>query len=524
MKKILGIVAVALIVGAPALAQNASTMTYTLQLNGTPSATAAAAYDTSTAVEVGPFVMASGVDVLNWSARMTVGGTIDGLMPGGAANVVFDLALKDSTGTLVGGGTGDTDGGFGITATAAEAGFYSIIMNAPGGGPLAQQPAAFPWVFNTWYDPDGNEADANPIPPFDYGRLIDAVVANGPNFAQYTYPSTFKYYRPAGAAAANTTTVTAASGTLMGMGAGYTDFYFTPDAPERGGVGLTAADSQQCYGCTGLWCMEMGNKPLVEGQINMKGLPAGTYTLQLTAGTGNNVLLPTIACSPYGIGTNGAFAAAAATVTGSTITFQYQPVITEIPAPILLPGVASVKTQGGVDYGIPFIGESVTNPGGATTVTVECRANGVTTVVLPFDVAVEAADGTIDGNEITLTGGTLGAITQATPGVLVVGVTGTANATCVKVAVSGLRKAGSGTAGLLVAPATKSIVALRGDVTGNGAVDIGDVNAVKAVSGSALNSSAVAFRRDVTANGAIDIGDVNNVKSLSGTSFIGTCP
>jgi len=179
--------------------------------------------------------------------------------------------------------------------------------------------------------------------------------------------------------------------------------------------------------------------------------------------------------------------------------------------------------MGGVDYAIPFIGDSVTNAGGVTAQSVECRANGVTQIVLPFDVAVEAADGTISANEIALTGATLGAITQTTPGVLVVGVTTTnQNGSCVKVTVSGLRKAGGGT--VMAAPVTKSIVVLRGDVTGNGAVDIGDVNAVKAVSGAALNSSAVAFRRDVTANGAIDIGDVNNVKSLSGNSFAGSCP
>jgi hypothetical protein len=74
----------------------------------------------------------------------------------------------------------------------------------------------------------------------------------------------------------------------------------------------------------------------------------------------------------------------------------------------------------------------------------------------------------------------------------------------------------------------KSIVALRGDVTGSLAVDVGDVNAVKAVSGliaDPYTTTAIAFRRDITANGAVDVGDVNLAKSRSGiSSFPGVCP
>lgn len=518
MKKILGIVAVALIVGAPAMAQNASTMTYHLQLNGTPGADATQRYDTSTAVEAGVFAMpTSGPNqhILNWSARVEVGGTIGGLGVGGATNVVFDVALKKD-GVLVGGGTTDTDGGFGIT-TGGEAGFYSVIMNAPGGGALAQQPAAFPWVFNTFADADFDSIDDTPAPP--WGRLIDAVPANGPNMAQFTYPSTFKYYRPAGAATANTTTVTAQSGTLMGMGAGYTDFDFTSsNGPERGGIGLAADNGQGCF-------IDLEGRPVAEGQILMQGLPSGTYTLELTAGTGNNVLLPAVPCGiePIGSGVAGAFAAAANTVTGSTMTFVYDAGIIVPPAPVLQPGVASVKLHSGVAYGIPCIGETVTtNPGGPTAVTVECRAGGVTQIALPFDVPVTAVDGTLD-TEVVVTGGTITTLDNTSvPGMLLVNMTTTTpNGSCITVTLTNIAAAPGGTP---MAVTSKSIVALRGDVTGNNSVDIGDVNAVKAASGILLNSTAIAFRRDVTANGAIDIGDVNNVKSLSGNAFVGTCP
>lgn len=504
MKKFLGIAAVALIVGAPALAQNASTMAYTLQLGGTPSATGAARYDTSTAVEVGPYTIPAHGDVLNWSARVNVGGTIDGLMPGGAANIVVDLALKDSNGNLVG-------PNFGI-GSPTTAGFFSNVMNQAGGGDFAQQPAAFPWVYDTWYDLNGSDSDENPTPTgnppgiFHYGRLFDPVSANGPNMAQFTYPSTYMYYRPAGAAAANTTTVTAASGTLMGMGAGYTDFVVQGNA-ERGGVGLTADNGQLCYGCMeGFWCMEIGNQPIVEGQINMKGLPGGTYTLQLTAGTGNNVLLPTLGCNPYTGGTGGAFAAAANTVTGSTITFVYDPTVAVAPK---MTAAASARTHGAAGTFVTPL--NITGAGNATSEgRVDTTAGSNPMVVITYDKALSATLPTVVA---TAVGGA--APTVGTPVVvgsqLQIPLTGATDKTCVTLTITGV----ADSTGTGIAPA--HIVKLtyrKGDVDNSRSVNAADITAVKAHS-SLANVNATNYWYDLDCSGRTNSGDITLVKSLS---------
>jgi hypothetical protein len=189
----------------------------------------------------------------------------------------------------------------------------------------------------------------------------------------------------------------------------------------------------------------------------------------------------------------------------------------------VIQSVASVKLHGAVAYGIPFIGETITNPGGATSLSVECRANGVTQAVFVFDAPVTAVDGAINaGSEVTVGGGAITSLDLSVPGTIKVNMTTTnQNGSCVRVRLTDIVKVAGGGP---MATTTASIVALRGDVTGNNVVDIGDINAVKAASGVGLNSSAVAFRRDVTANGAIDIGDVNNVKSLSGNALVGACP
>lgn len=508
MSRTLGIVVLTLAASRPAFAANNSVINYTLQLGGSNAGGPTVPFDTTDVKEAGEtpiFAMPFGMDVVTWSVRVSVSGDVDGVPVGGAANLVWDLALRDSTGALVGGGVFDTDGGFGICTDWSEAGFFNSIMNVETGGPYARQPACFTWVF------DVNGLGAGQ----PHGRLIDAVTANGPNMAQFSYPSTYRYARYPGAATpADPSLVLAPSGTLMGMGAGYVNLDPT-DGLERAGVGILSSGDgyYTCYQSIG------AKVPIAEGQINMRGLPYGTYSLVLTPDLGNNVVSTSLCAG----GTEGAFAARAGTATGSTIQFWYQP--ESPPVPILLPGVASVKYHGGLVYGIPFIGDGVRNPGGWTSTSVECRAGGVTQILLPFDMAVEAADGTLDGNEIAVTGGTVTSLDATTPGLILVNMTTTnQNGSCVKVTVSGLRHAGSGAGGAVSDTVTKSIIVLRGDVNGSGCVDIGDINTIKAATNPMLNASAVMFRRDVTANGAIDIGDVNNVKSLSGNCFTGTCP
>jgi hypothetical protein len=528
MKKVLGIVAAALIVGAPALAQNASTMTYHLQLNGTPSTLVAGAtqlYGTAGLVEAGPFPMPLGQDVLNWSARVEVGGTIDlgngagAVTPGGAANVVFDLALlKDDV--AVNGGTLDTDGGFGIGTPGGEAGFFSTIMWNPAGGASGQEPAAFPWVFSTYEDPDEDGEDS-PAPP--WGRLIDLVSDNGPNMAQFTYPSTFKFYRATSdgtpVAVPNTTTVTATSGTLMGMGAGYKDFDAT--VPERGGIGLTGTFNNPVSECYGVAAWQIDSTlPLVEGQINMKGMDAGTYTLVLSAGAGNNVLLPNISCNPFGGGATGAFAAGVPTanVTGSTITFVYNPPVTNPP---VMQSADFVMTHTGVGaFSIPLTiaaGSSVAvEPRGGPSLpgTADPR------FVLTFDTALDAA--TIP--TVVLSAGTLGAIQVGVPAAnqVTVHVSAIPDKTCLDATITGVKSPGStGTAARHI-----KVAMLYGDVnsaTGGvgSSVNSTDVSDVKQRSGVA--ATATTFKYDINCSGAINSTDVSDVKQRSGASTIAGC-
>jgi hypothetical protein len=320
MSKIQNTCAVVLIAGAAAFAENTDYITYTLQLGGSNEPIMGPFNTTGVVEPPAVYYMPSGEDVVTWSVRITAGGargpTGQEIPIKGAANLVWDLYLLGPDGHLVGGGMFDTDGGFGITAPGAwEAGFYSTVMCYTGGGPFAQQPAAFARVFETWYDA-GTSVDQIPAIPF--GRLIDPVEYNGPNMAQYTYPSAYRYYRHPGAAnPIDPKFVWAPSGTLMGMGAGYMDFDLLDGMLESGGVGLSADSGQGCF-------QNIGNRPIVEGQINLRGLPPGRYTLQLIPGTGNNVLWGDFDCIK---GTSGAFAARVTTVNGSSIQFWYSPFV-----------------------------------------------------------------------------------------------------------------------------------------------------------------------------------------------------
>jgi hypothetical protein len=190
-------------------------------------------------------------------------------------------------------------------------------------------------------------------------------------------------------------------------------------------------------------------------------------------------------------------------------------------APLIL-SAASRKVHGGVAYDIPFAGYTVTtNPGGTTGTTVECRANGVTQIVVTCDQAIKATDGTLNlGQEVVVTGGTANSADISGNTLTVNMATTNQNGSCVTLALSGLSAQETDVA---LANLTLAIAVLRGDVTGNGAVDIGDINAIKAASGSPLHTSNAMFRRDLTSNGAIDIGDVNNAKALSGNTA-SPCP
>jgi len=132
--------------------------------------------------------------VADWAVVVHLIGVDDlsGYYAAGAANLVFDLELRDSTGTLVAVGHG----------SPTTAGFFSTINNGVAdadGRPNYLQDAAFTSVFNI----DGKGGLG--------GRVFDKAGDGGPGLTFKTYPS------DAGHPAAST----AGQGLLVGMGAGY---------------------------------------------------------------------------------------------------------------------------------------------------------------------------------------------------------------------------------------------------------------------------------------------------------------
>jgi len=381
MKKILGLVALLLVV-SPALAVDNATIAYTLEIGGNNHA---AQVKAGTAVAYTAGNPADGQAVsggtLNWAVRATVTGEHGGFPAYGAANLVWDLELRDAANNLVAVGKG----------APGTAGFYSSINDGTAGNPL--QAAAFAFGY----------ADG----PGDPAHIYDAVSANGPHLAQKTYPSTNAF--PAGAPSDGSL-----SGKLVGMGAGYQDFKAS-SGTERPGVGVEGTFD---VGCTGL-----ASGPVAEGQIDLTGL-GGAYTLKVVAGNGNNVLRGDMEYSCNG-DASGNFAVKADVVTGDTITFTV-PVTCQAP---VVASVASRRTHGGVDFDLP-----IATAGAAT---IEPRQNGPQTLVLTFDQDLDVAVAP------TSSLGTAAVNPANHKEVLVTGMGAITDGSCVSITVTGA-KAGNG--------------------------------------------------------------------------------
>jgi len=459
MKKILGLVALTLVATAPVMAADNATIAYQLEIGGNNHA---AQVKAGTAVPYTAGNPADGQTVttspVNWATRVTVTGEHGGagLIAYGAANLVWDLELRDAANNLVAVGKG----------APGTAGFYSSINDGTAGNPLAA--AAFAFAF-----------DLDPTVAGDPGRIFDPVSANGPHLAQKTYPSTNAF--PAGAPSDGSLL-----GKLIGMGAGYQDFKAS-DGTERAGVGIGTVGGT--IGSEGCYALATG--PVAEGQIDMTGLPNGTYTLKLVAGNGNNILRGD---SDYFCGGNatGNFAVKADAVVGDTISFIWSAPVTCTTVPVLA-SASSVMNHGGVDYGIPL---ALT---GAASI--EPRLGGPQKIVLTYSAAVS-------GTPVA----SVGTATLTTPTTVTVTGLGTAvDGSCVAVTVSGLKCAADNTT--VVAAATVKVTALLADVDQSGGVDITDIGATKQQSLKPITASN--FLRDVNVDGAIDILDIGQVKQKS---------
>lgn len=453
MKKILGLVACLALVST-AFAVD-PTVTYTLQLGGDNHA---ADLKAGNPVPYTPGSTADGQLVaspakVSWAVEAKVEGTFNTYDVFGAANLVWDLELRDSSNNLVAIGKG----------SASTQGWYSDVNDGTGTDPL--QAAAFA------YGLDANAGVAGP------GRVFDTPEANGPHMAQKTYPSTEAF--PAGAPIDGSLL-----GKLIGMGAGYQDYKV--ESTERGGVGIVGTFDGGA--CTGL-----GTGPIAEGQINMTGLPSGTYTLKLLAGNGNNFLRGDKAACTGNNNENFAVKVAANMVVSDDISFVWDAGVQPCTDPVLTAAV-SRKTHGAAgDFDQPI------NLSG--TVSTEPRAGGPSTIVLTYDQTLDAGTlptvsmGTaaVSGNQVTITG--LGAITDGA---------------CVAITVSGAKAA----TGACFSPAvTIKIRSLLADVNASGGVDAADIGQVKLQSLKPL--TAANFLRDVNVSGGIDAADIGQTKLRS---------
>jgi len=235
--------------------------------------------------------------VITWSVSIEASGATD-LNPQwpilGVANVVFSLELwKDSQRVPIGKGSPTTTGFFSTINDGDADGQRGAVQGAD-----PEELAAFTYAFRSMH-PAGDV----------FGRIFDPAAIEGPYLKYHTYPHTWNW--PAGSVVE--------PGVLAGMGAGYIQLHPTVgEGLMRAGVGLTGL-----FGPSGT-CTGLGRGPIAEGQINLQGLPPGTYKLKLVPGTGNNILRgvdhsgQVLFC---GIGANDGFASRADVVYGDEITF-----------------------------------------------------------------------------------------------------------------------------------------------------------------------------------------------------------
>ncbi len=413
--------------------------------------------------------------LLTWTVSLTASGVQQngagaGSAIKGVANWVFDLELHQGTenGPLV--TTADFvstlhDGGANCgpsadicpacLAGAAFAFNYSVLGFAENSARVVDQLQA-----------DGCFGGSQPLPN------------GGPNMSVYLFP-----------------TVPPASGKILGMGAGYSEWHRASfPSYTKEGVGIPT-------GSGGL-----GTGPVAEGQIDISGLADGTYVLKVIPGAGVNVLRGDINLNNNA----NAFATAADGTTGDTISFVVQSCTQGTP--VALTSAKSRKTHGGSgthDIDLPLAG----TPG------IENRSGGPTKIVLGFDGSVQAAGGgTITCANISLASGSCTGVSGSGTNTLIVDITGSTPTACQSVTLSAIENTNGGS---FTGPATAKARYIFGDANADATVNIVDLNDVKTVLFTAVNAGN--FRRDVNADGVLNIVDLNDVKGNLFASVF-TCP
>lgn len=406
---------------------------------------------------------ASGVQ----SAGAGAGSTIKGV-----ANWVFDLELHQGTeagplvttvdfvSTLHDGGSNCGPSADLCPACLAGAAFafnYNVLGQAMNSARIVDQLLAGDCVGGSQPLPDG-----------------------GPNMSVYLFP-----------------TVPPASGKILGMGAGYSEWHRTSfPSYTKDGVGIPT-------GSGGL-----GTGPVAEGQIDISGLAPGTYVLKVIPGAGVNVLRGDINLNQNA----NAFATAADSTTGDTITFEVINGTTGGGTDVALVSAKSRKVHGGSgthDIDLPLTG----------TIGIESRSNGPTKVVLGFDAAVQATGGgAITCANVALASGTCSTVSGSGTNELIVDLTGSTPAACQTLTLNNIENIDGGS---FIGPNNVKVRSIFGDANADATVNIVDLNDVKSVLFAPVTGGN--FRRDVNADGVLNIVDLNDVKGNLFASVF-SCP
>jgi hypothetical protein len=169
--------------------------------------------------------------------------------------------------------------------------------------------------------------------------------------------------------------------------------------------------------------------------------------------------------------------------------------------PLMLIGAASRMTHqtaaGDVDFDVSL---PLTGPAG-----VESRAwwddeGTYLQLVLTFNMPVRAADGVLDGSEISVTNASLSSVTAADT-VLTLRLLVPMDPVCISVQLTGLVDGATGSVAIS-SPTQVDLVLLQGDVDGNRIVNAADATLIQSVVGQTVESTN--FRADLDLSGTID--------------------
>ncbi len=142
------------------------------------------------------------------------------------------------------------------------------------------------------------------------------------------------------------------------------------------------------------------------------------------------------------------------------------------------------------------------------TPAVEDRIGGPTQLVLTFQNPIKEGS----SFAVNLSSGTPGT-TSVSGNTLTIDLSGAAQGQTLTVGINDVEDASTGASGNY----SLQVGVLYGDVTGNGLVNVADINLVRQASGEAVN--ATDFRDDLNCNGLINVADINIVRQLSGGSL-----